>query len=222
MQQRFRKWRKLVGLFMQKIRHFVTVGTALFLSLGLMLVFAVGTASAHAKVISSTPGIGQTVATAPTSVTVTTAENMNPDPKKSNLFVYSPAGDLISQGDAKVPLNNPKEMFVPIKATGNGIYIVRWITVSADDGDPAEGAFTFTVNPNGSNATTGVEAKPTAAPTAAPAAPAQNSSPVVPVVITGIIALLVGLGAGFGFGRTRPAPASSAEPAKPEDKITSK
>lgn len=206
---------------MQKTRHFVTVSTALLLSLGLMLVFAVGTASAHAKVVSSTPGMGQTVATAPTTVTVTTAENMNPDPKKSNLFVYSPAGDLISQGDAKIPLNNPKEMSVPIKATGNGIYVVRWVTVSADDNDPAEGAFTFTVNPAGSNATTGVEAKPTAAP-AAPPANTQSSSPIVPAVITGIIALLVGLGAGFGFGRTRPAPASSAESAKPEDKITSK
>jgi methionine-rich copper-binding protein CopC len=206
---------------MQKTRYFVTVSTALLLSLGLMLVFAVGTASAHAKVVSSTPGMGQTVATAPTTVTVTTAENMNPDPKKSNLFVYSPAGDLISQGDAKIPLNNPKEMSVPIKATGNGIYVVRWVTVSADDNDPAEGAFTFTVNPAGSNATTGVEAKPTAAP-AAPPANTQSSSPIVPAVITGIIALLVGLGAGFGFGRTRPAPASSTESAKPEDKITSK
>jgi methionine-rich copper-binding protein CopC len=207
---------------MQKIRHFVTVSTALMLGLGLMLVFAVGTASAHAKVISSTPGMGQTVATAPTSVSVTTAENMNPDPKKSNLFVYSPAGDLISQGDAKIPLNNPKEMSVPIKATGNGIYVVRWITVSADDGDAAEGAFTFTVNPAGNNAATGVEAKPTAAPAASSATTTQNSSPVIPAVITGIIALLVGLGAGFGFGRTRPAPATSATSAKPEDKITSK
>jgi methionine-rich copper-binding protein CopC len=204
---------------MQKTHHFVTVSTALLLSLGLMLVFAVGTASAHAKVISSTPGMGQTVATAPTSVTVTAAENMNPDPKKSNLFVYSPQGDLISQGDAKIPLNNPKEMSVPIKATGNGIYVVRWVTVSADDNDPAEGAFTFTVNPAGSNATSGVAAKPTAAP---PAQAAQGSSPIVPAVITGIIALLVGLGAGFGFGRTRPALASSAESTKPEDKITSK
>jgi hypothetical protein len=147
---------------------------------------------------------------------------MNPDPKKSNLFVYSPAGDLISQGDAKIPLNNPKEMSVPIKATGNGIYVVRWITVSADDGDAAEGAFTFTVNPAGNNAATGVEAKPTAAPAASSATTTQNSSPVIPAVITGIIALLVGLGAGFGFGRTRPAPATSATSAKPEDKITSK
>src|SRR5713226_3022538 len=104
---------------MKKTHRLFTVSVALLLNTGLMLMVAVGTASAHAKVLSATPGIGAVIATAPTSVTVTTAENMNPDPKKSNLFVYSPNGDLISQGNGKIPLNNPKEMSIPIKATGN-------------------------------------------------------------------------------------------------------
>src|SRR5438552_19158747 len=125
------------------------LSAATLLSLGLLLI-VVGTASAHtahAKVLSSVPAIGSTITRAPTSVTVFTAENINPNPKLSNLFVYSPGGDLISQGDAKVSLSNPKEMSIGIKASGNGVYVVRWITVSAADGDPDQGAFVFTVKP---------------------------------------------------------------------------
>src|SRR5438045_273272 len=125
------------------------ISAATLLSLGLLLI-VVGTASAHtahAKVLSAIPAIGSTITRAPTNVTVFTAENINPDPKLSNLFVYSPGGDLISQGDAKVSLSNPKEMSIAIKPGGNGVYIVQWITVSALDGDPDKGAFVFTVKP---------------------------------------------------------------------------
>jgi methionine-rich copper-binding protein CopC len=177
-------------------------------------------------VLSATPGIGSVIATPPTSISVTTAENMNPDPKKSNLFVYGPSGDLISQGNAKIPLNNPKEMSIAIKASGNGVYIVHWITVSSDDGDPDEGAFIFTVNPNAANGSTGVTAKSTAR-TGTPTATTSGSGfPVAPVVITGIVALLVGLGAGFGIGRSRsnaaPAITKDAGTTQTQDEVTSK
>ncbi len=182
---------------MLKLRRCFAILFSSVLGLVLALTVFAGTALAHAKVIDSDPKMGSTIATAPTTITVTTAESVNPDPKKSNLFVYAPAGDLISQGNAKIPLNNPKQMSVDIKPTGDGVYIVRWITVSADDNDPAEGAFTFTVK-------AGTSATPTPAPktiTAAPP-PATNSGfPVMPVVVSGLIALLVGLGAGFGLGR---------------------
>jgi methionine-rich copper-binding protein CopC len=211
---------------MKKTHRLFTISAAFLLSTGLILMVAVGTALAHAKVISATPGIGSTIATAPTTVAVKTAENMNPDPKKSNLFVYGPNGDLISQGNAKIPLSTPNEMSVPIKADGNGIYVVRWITVSAGDGDPDEGAFTFTVNPNGANATTGVTAKPTTTTGTSAATAPQSSSPVIPAAITGIVALLIGLGAGFGFGRNRTrtalATTDHTEPTQPENKVTSK
>src|SRR5438874_3235837 len=139
---------------------------ATLLSIGL-LYFMTGTVSAHsiipahAKVNKAIPAIGSTVSQAPTSVTVFTLENINPNPSKSNLFVYSPAGDLISQGNAKVSLTNPREMSItvkPDKANLNGVYVVRWITVSAEDGDPDQGAFVFTVN-------TGAVTSPTLAAT---------------------------------------------------------
>src|SRR5947199_2327601 len=100
---------------------------AALLSMGLLFVVA-GTASAHAKVLSATPAIGSTITKAPTTVTVECAENLNPNPKLSNLFVYNSKGDLISQGNAKVSLTNPKEISVTIKPGGVGIYVVQWIT----------------------------------------------------------------------------------------------
>ncbi len=183
---------------MLKIRHYGSVLFALLLNFVLLLTIASGTVFAHAKVDSATPGIGATVSTAPTTISVHTAENMKPGAQSSNLFVYGPGGDLISQGDAKVSLSKPNEMSVAIKPEKDGVYVVRWITVSSDDGDPDQGAFTFTVK-------SGTKGSSTQAANTVKAATASNTSsfPTLPVVITGLIALLVGLGVGFGLGRNR-------------------
>jgi methionine-rich copper-binding protein CopC len=171
---------------------------------------------AHAKVMSADPAIGSTIAQAPTKVTVFTAEEINPDPTKSNLQVYGPGADatdtLISQGNAQIPLSNPKEMSISITPnTGHtsGVYIVFWKTVSADDGDAASGTFSFTVNPTGANSST-----PTATPGKA-TTPATNTgnttsagAPIWVPIVVGIAALLVGLGAGLGLGRRKPATSS--------------
>lgn len=185
--------------------RFIHLPLAALLSLGLLFVIG-GTASAHgsipthatvpahAKVYKAIPAIGSTIAQAPTTVTVFTLENMNPDPKKSNLFVYGPSGDLISQGDAKVSLTDPTQMSIAIKAAGNGVYVVRWITVSAVDGDPDEGAFVFTVKP-------AVTTQPTTANGATTTASGANGTPIWVPILVGILALLIGLGSGLGIGR---------------------
>ncbi len=189
---------------MLKIRHYVGAFFALLLNFVLLLTIASGTVFAHAKVDSSTPGIGAVVNTAPTSISVHTLENMKPGAQFSNLFVYGPSGDLISQGDAKIPLSQPKEMSVAIKPEKDGVYVVRWITVSADDGDPDQGAFTFTVKSGATSSSQSSSVRPANTVKAAPASN-TNSFPTLPVVITSLIALLVGLGAGFGLGRSRAA-----------------
>src|SRR5438874_2841401 len=159
-------FRKVSELVMRTWYHRLQLPLATLLSIGL-LYFMTGTVSAHstipahAKVNKAIPAIGSTVSQAPTTVTVFTLENINPDPNKSNLFVYSPAGDLISQGNATVSLTNPREMSItikPDKANLNGVYVVQWKTVSAEDGDPDQGAFVFTVN-------TGAVTTPTSAAT---------------------------------------------------------
>ena len=194
---------------MRTFYHRLQLPFALLLSMGLLYLMT-GTVSAHstipthAKVNKAIPAIGSTISQAPTTVTVFTLENINPDPNKSNLFVYSPAGDLISQGNAKVSLTNPEEMSIAIKpdsAHPNGVYVVRWITVSALDGDPDQGAFVFTVN-------TGAIATPTpVATTTASTAPSTTTTsgtggtPVWVPIVVGIVALLIGAGIGLGLGR---------------------
>ncbi len=200
----------------------ITALLATGLSLGLLLFVAVGTAFAHAAVIDSNPKAGSVITKVPATVQVTTAENMTIKPSETDLFVYGPKGTLISIGDAKVDINNPIHMSVGIKTdAGDGVYVVRWITKSADDGDPDAGAFYFTVNASGTNAATTGTTQPASTNTTT-----NSSSPVLPAIIAGIIALLVGLGAGFGLGRTRPAPAAqtteNTEVAQESHETTSK
>lgn len=178
---------------------------ATLLSLGFLFVMAATvsahpTVPAHASVLTAIPAIGSTITQAPTTVTVTTAENINPDPKKSNLFVFGPSSEatnrLISQGDAKVSLTNPKEMSVTIKPDpqhSNGVYVVRWITVSALDGDPDEGTFVFTVQPT----------TPTKAPitTTTTTQASTGGIPLWVPIVVGVLALLIGLGSGLAIGR---------------------
>jgi len=177
-------------------RGFLRLVIPLLVSGGLLVVFA-GTALAHAKVVSATPGIGSTITTAPTRVTVTTTEGMNPDPKQSYLQVYGPNGELVSQGDSKVTLSNPKELSVSLKPTGNGVYVVRWATLSADDNEADEGAFVFTVNPTATKTPTTQSGVQTPTNT--------NGGGValwVPIVAA-VLALLIGGGAGLALGRRR-------------------
>lgn len=209
---------------MRTPRHSLKLPLAVLFSIGVLLIMA-GTASAHsrvtthalipahAKVYKAIPAIGSTIHQAPTSVTVFTLENINPNPTKSNLFVYSPAGDLISQGNAKVALQNPREMSIKITPDPknlNGVYVVRWITVSAEDGDPDQGAFFFKVAASAA-------ATPAAAPTTStnqntppPSNTTSSGSGGTPVwvpIVVGIVALLLGLGVGLGLGRRNAAPA---------------
>jgi len=206
---------KVSELVMRTLYLRLQLPLATLLSIGL-LYFMTGTVSAHsiipahAKVNKAIPAIGSTVSQAPTSVTVFTLENINPNPSKSNLFVYSPAGDLISQGNAKVSLTNPREMSItikPDKANLNGVYVVRWITVSAEDGDPDQGAFVFTVNPGVATTPTPVATNSTSQGTT-PTNTSTTSTGGTPIwvpIVVGAVALLAGLGVGLGLGRRRTA-----------------
>ncbi|GCE14421.1 copper resistance CopC family protein [Tengunoibacter tsumagoiensis] len=172
---------------------------AIVISFGLLAVLA-GTALAaplHAKVTDSNPKAGSTIAQPPTTITVTAAENMKPGAENSNLFVYGPSGDLINQGDATVGLNDPNHMSVKIKPEKNGVYVVRWTTVSADDNDPDQGAFTFTVDSTAS----AVSANANGTQATSPSTAGNTGTPLWTSVVVGLVALLAGFGGGYGLAR---------------------
>ncbi len=145
-------------------------------------------------------------------MTVFTLENINPDPKGSNLFIYGPGGDLINQGNARVSLSDPRQMSIAVKPAGNGVYIVRWITVSSEDGDAAQGAFVFTVNPS-------ISAAPTAP---LPTTMGAGSTPTWALLLVGAPALLVGIGSGWVLGRLRSGSTLSGRtiPSNHEEEVT--
>jgi methionine-rich copper-binding protein CopC len=202
---------KVSELVMRTIYYRLQFPFALLLSMGLLYlvtgtVSAHSTIPAHAKVNKAIPTIGSTVSQAPTTVTVFTLENINPDPNKSNLFIYSPAGDLISQGNAKVSLTNPREMSItikPDKANLNGVYVVRWITVSAQDGDPDQGAFVFTVNTGVVTTPTPVATTTTSTTPSNTATSGTSGTPVWVSIVIGVVALLIGVAVGLVLGRRR-------------------
>jgi len=202
---------KVSELVMRTLYYRLQLPFALMLSMG-MLYFMTGNVSAHstipahAKVNKAIPAIGSTVSQAPTTVTVFTLENINPDPNKSNLFIYSPAGDLISQGNAKVSLTNPEEMSIAIKpdsANLNGVYVVQWKTVSALDGDPDQGAFVFTVNAGVVTTPTPVATTTISTTPSTTATSGTSGTPVWVSIVVGVVALLIGLAVGLGLGRRR-------------------
>src|SRR5689334_23286530 len=139
--------------FMYRFRRLWLAGMlATTSALGLGILF-VSVASAHASYASSDPAAGAVVATAPTTVTVRFAEDV--DPKGSSLVVYhtdakntysfDEESKEVSTGQTQYPLSDAKSMTIGMQGAGNGIYAVAWKTVSADDGDPDSGVFFFGV-----------------------------------------------------------------------------
>lgn len=166
---------------------------ALFLALGAAVAFPAA-AFAHAEPTSSTPAPNSTVKVAPTTVTIIFGEELKPD--ESNIRVFDSKGAEVSTGKAKTDPNDLKKMSVEMKGTDSESYVVLWNTVSADDGDPAVGSFSFNVNPNGGSsggATTGGGSS------------TNSASGVQPwlAILIGVIGLILGGAAGYYFARRR-------------------
>jgi copper transport protein len=139
------------------------------------------TASAHALVVRSEPQAGSALAQVPSAVTVTFSEA--PEPSQSSIVVVDGSGRTVSRGRAAPVPNNPLEMTVPLGPLLNGVYTVRWKTVSKDDGHASSDSFTFGVGPSAYAASAG--------PAPALAAPPTAASPLV---VAGHWIFYVGLG----------------------------
>jgi methionine-rich copper-binding protein CopC len=165
-----------------------------------------GVVFAHALFQSSVPAPNATLTSEPASVSATFTEEVIP--KGSSFTVTGPKGAAADNGDGHVDLNNPNRnvMVATLKpGQGSGTYTVHWTTL-ADDGDTANGTYTFTVNaPATAPAATTAAPAPKAAPAAGATSlvrslPQTGGVPLVPIV-GGAVALIA---AGFvlrGRGR---------------------
>jgi hypothetical protein len=130
-------------------------------------------------------------------VTIIFGEELKPD--GSNIRVFDATGVEVSTGKATVDANDLKKMSVEMLGTGSEEYVVLWNSVSADDGDPAAGSFTFDVNPNGGSSGGGS--------TTGGGSNTNNAGGVQPwlAILMGVIGLILGGVAGYYFARRAPA-----------------
>ncbi len=114
-----------------------------FVVVMLLLIGSVQAALAHAEYVSSDPGSGATVASAPAKVSITFSEDL--DPNGTTVKVLGPAGQDVTAGKPDISVSATKVATVPINAAGNGTYTVNWHSVSDDDKHAEDGSFTFNV-----------------------------------------------------------------------------
>ena len=111
-------------------------------ALAFVTTFFAGAALAHAKFQSSTPAPGQTVASSPPNVTINFTEELAAGSTGS---VASAAGATMSTG-VMISTTDRKTLTIALApGLASGTYTVRWHSISADDGDPLDGTFTFGV-----------------------------------------------------------------------------
>lgn len=158
--------------------------------------------TAHAYYVRSTPAANAVVKSAPSAVTITFAEPVTPG--GSGVLIYDAKNQVVS-GAPQIDPNDLATLHVPMTGDGSEVYLVVWHTVSAQDGDPDVGSFSFFVNASGSS---------DLAPKTSPTTPANQGSPGAPiwlVALIGMIGLVVGAGGGVAWARRKPAGAAAAE-----------
>jgi methionine-rich copper-binding protein CopC len=101
---------------------------------------------AHADYESSTPGRNQVVQEPPAQLEVIFTQELFREQGANFIRAFNEADEQVSEGDGTIDDNDRTRMTTALRATLEpGRYIVRWQTLSADDGDDDEGAFCFYV-----------------------------------------------------------------------------
>lgn len=127
-----------------------------FSTLLLLSVVSVGSVSAHAHLVSSNPADGAVLTSQPAVVTAVYGEETS---LTKTTFEVTFAADAKSAprkvADGKVDVNKRTNISAALPAgLGNGIYVVKWHTVTEDDNGLADGTFSFTVSGNASSGST--------------------------------------------------------------------
>ena len=147
-------------------------------------------AQAHAAYKSSNPAANSVLKTAPTSVSITFVQKL--DPQGLSITVYGNKGDVVSTGQAQISASDPYTATIAMKGDDSDIYRVDWNNVSAEDGDPTLGAFVFAVDPSG----TSDKVTPTQSATTTGS---TSGVSIWIAILAGLVGLVVG-GAGVFFG----------------------
>ncbi len=99
--------------------------------------------TAHASLLKSDPAPNSVVATAPKQVTLWFDEPV--DAGFSSVQVLDQNRTRVDDALVSVPLDDQKQLRVPLKAMADGTYTVVWKALSAADGHVTRGIFAFSV-----------------------------------------------------------------------------
>lgn len=149
-------------------------------------------ASAHDRLISSTPAAGATLLEVPADLTLTFNAELSADAGSAVIEIVSPAGVNIAAAAPVVSgMNVTQALPTDIEAGG---YAVRWKVVSSD-GHPISGEFTYGVDAAAIAPAPVETATPTAEPSAEPTATATPtpSATVEPEPVSSGAELVIGL-----------------------------
>lgn len=142
------------------ITRLLALATALLLTLAV-----VPTASAHDRLVSSTPGDGEVATTVPDALVLT--YNAEIQTIGADVTVVAPDGTEQREGDLVL---EGTQVRVPLRTdAAPGAYQVTW-RVTSSDGHPIDGSFSFTLDVPAPEPTPESTPEPTPAPTEEPSA----------------------------------------------------
>jgi methionine-rich copper-binding protein CopC len=101
-------------------------------------------ASAHARYEDSTPARGAILQDPPAQVEITFSQEIQRISGSYGIEVNRDRGSSVTAGPAEVNDDDRSKMSVALQSNLEpGRYVVTWRNVSDEDGDPADGAFSF-------------------------------------------------------------------------------
>ena len=106
----------------------------------LVTVTWVAPASAHVVLVSSSPVAGANLSTAPTEVTITFDDELDPD--LSSFTVTGPGSTEVGSGEVDLTVADRNVMAGPVAITVPGVYTVTY-DVAGVDGHVLTGTFSF-------------------------------------------------------------------------------
>lgn len=143
----------------------------------------------HAELVSSDPPAGGTLTSTPYTLTATFDDELTPD--GSSIVIENASGAQVAQGT--VSADDAHVQIAELPVLPDGVYTVRWTSVSADDAAVERGSYTFTI---------GAGSSATATPTPAPDGGATGSSNDV-LIAVGLAAIIIVVVVGYVFLRGR-------------------
>lgn len=146
-------------------------------------------AFAHAELESSDPAENASLATAPSSASLTFSEAVAPN--LATIAVTGPGGTHYESGPAT---GSGPTLRVPVRPLGPaGGYTITY-RVTSDDGHPITGVVAFTLTKPGPGAAAAAPAAPSGQPAPAPAAATteDDGAPVWPWIAGAVVVVLAG------------------------------